>query len=245
MTPNPEPGTQNPEREAPNAEYTLVCFALPEEAAPFRRRAAGRSELEILVTGVGARNAERATRGALEMKRPQLVLTCGYAGGLDPALVSGQVVFACDGPAALKASLQQAGAREVRFHCAERIITTAAEKRALRAATGAEAVEMESGVIHGICRERGIPCATVRVILDTAEEDLPLDFNQVMTEDQRLDGAKLAAAILKSPSRIPGLLRLRKQSRFAGAELARVLEAALGRGEKRPAELLPPALWSG
>ena len=54
-------------------------------------------------------------------------------------------------------------------------------------------------------------------------------MSQVMTEEQRLDGARLAVAILKSPFRIPALLRLRKQTRFAGERLAEVLERLLGR----------------
>jgi adenosylhomocysteine nucleosidase len=220
--------TRHAEFKTRKPERVLVCFALPEEAASFRRQLTGEVGLEILVTGMGARNAAQRTRAALEGNRPELVLTCGYAGGLDPALATGQVVFACDGPPALRARLQRAGAREVRFHCAARIVATAAEKWSLRLATGADAGEMESEAIHRLCQERGIPCATVRVISDTAEEDLPLDFNQVLTPDQRLDGPRLAAAILKAPSRIPGLLRLRKQTRLAGNALGQALAQILG-----------------
>ncbi len=227
MKQNSEPGTRDAELETRNSELILVCFALPEEAAPFRRRTTDHPEIEILITGVGRRNAERSLLGMLAANTPRLIFTCGYAGGLDPALTTGQVVFAGDAPSDVQNRLRAAGACEGRFHCAERILAAAADKRALRAASGADAVEMESGVIANVCRERGIPCLTVRVILDEAEADLPLDFNLMMTQDQRMDGARLASAILKSPGRIPALLRLRKQARFAGEELARALEKAL------------------
>ena len=37
--------------------HLLVCFALKEEAAPFRKIAAGKSGVAILITGIGRQNA--------------------------------------------------------------------------------------------------------------------------------------------------------------------------------------------
>ena len=210
---------------------TLVCFAVKEEAGPFKRLARGRPEVALLLTGIGSRNAEKAIRAALTRARPGRVITAGFAGGLRPELASGTVAFSVEGNPELSRALEAAGATTAKFHFVERVASTAAEKQRLREQTGADAVEMESQVIAAICREQGISCATVRVILDAANEDLPLDFNELMTEGKELDGRKLALAVLKEPGKISGLMRLQKQSQSAARRLAAVLgHVLLARG---------------
>jgi adenosylhomocysteine nucleosidase len=209
------------------AKVILVCFAVKEEAAFFQKTSAARSGVRVLLTGIGRRNAERSIRTALEQDRPKLVVSSGFAGGLRPGLKSGAIVYATDPDTEIERALASEGAQSVRFHCAERVAAAAAEKRALWQETGADAVEMESDVIRALCREKGIPTATVRVILDAVEEDLPLDFDQLMTSDQRLSGRKMALALVKSPVKIPALLQLRKQSRDAAKRLAEALTKLL------------------
>src|SRR5450755_2038522 len=94
----------------------LICFALKEEAAPFRKIAVGKTGITILLTGIGRQNAEKSLREFLAggasvpasrlqdasiaqarlagtLAPPDLVLTCGFAGGLNPDLKLGEVVF--------------------------------------------------------------------------------------------------------------------------------------------------------
>ncbi len=186
-----------------------------------------RTEIEILVTGMGAKNAEQRFREGLARWQPGLVLTCGFAGGLNPDLRPNAVVFAADDEFPLTPRLLSAGAVPISFHCSPRIVPTAAEKATLRQRTGTDAVEMESAAIRRVCRERQIPSATVRVISDTATEDLPLDFNQFTKPDLRLDYGKLAFAVLRSPKKLGALLNLQGRTRQAAEQLAGVLTAAL------------------
>ena len=159
----------------------------------------------------------------LATNSPDLVLTCGFAGGLNPDLKLGEVVFEARKvqKSAVQSQLLAAGAKPVKFFCADRIATTVAEKKKLRDETGADAVEMESAAIHAVCAEQRIPCATVRVISDTANEDLPLDFNALAKPDKNLDFGKLAWAIAKSPGKIGALMELQKKTKFAAEQLAR------------------------
>jgi len=224
---------------------TLICFALKEEVAPFRKIAAGKSGISILIVGIGRQNAEKSVRSFLATNSPDLVLTCGFAGGLNPDLKLGDVVFEIHfgssrgneaqtqientleppyvGCYEIKETLIAAGAKPAKIFCADRIATTVAEKKKLREGTGADAVEMESAAIHAVCAEKHIPCATVRVISDTAGEDLPLDFNALSKPDKNLDYGKLFLTIAKSPGKIGALMELRKKTKFAADRLAEVL----------------------
>ena len=206
---------------------TLVCFALEVEAVPFRKRALKTPGVAILVTGIGPRNAENSLRRFLENTRPEQVLTCGFAGGLNPELKSGEVVF-MTASAPLEARLLAAGAQPATFYSAPRIATTVAEKRQLREQTGADVVEMESGAILAVCHESQIPCALARAISDTAHEDLPLDFNLLSKPDLSLDSGKLAWAIAKAPWKIAALIQLQKKTSRAARQLADMLVKVLG-----------------
>ncbi|HVU07604.1 MAG TPA: hypothetical protein VHG89_03575 [Verrucomicrobiae bacterium] len=235
-----------PASRAEGVDLKFICFALKEEAAPFRKIAAGKPGISVLIVGIGRQNAEKSVRGFLDSCRsradetqikeklktphvvsyqPNLVLTCGLAGGLNPDLKIGDVVFEVQSQESrVQSRLLAAGAKPATFFCADRIATTVAEKKQLREQTGADAVEMESATIHAVCAEKKIPCATVRVISDTAHEDLPLDFNALARPDKNLDFGKLFLAIAKSPGKIPALMKLQKQTKFAAQQLAAVLE---------------------
>ena len=178
---------------------------------------------------MGAAAAERATNEKLAARDWRMVLTCGFAGGLNPALPIGAVLCEADENFPLHQALLGAGALAGRFHCAERVAVTAYEKATLRERTGADAVEMESGIIRRLCRERGIPSATVRVISDTAQEDLPLDFNALMKPNGKLSLGRLARDVLRRPRELPALMALGRQTKLAARNLAVVLRAALTR----------------
>jgi adenosylhomocysteine nucleosidase len=206
----------------------LVCFAVSQEAKPFRDWARGRKDIEIVVTGMGARNAERTIHTALEKFSPAKVFTCGFAGALNPTLSIGDVVFdlSTTSPKTMP-RLIVFGIIPVTFHCSKTVAVTAAAKAQLLKDTGADAVEMESQIIQKACAARKVPCVTLRAISDTAAEDLPLDFNVLLDDEEQLNPSKLMLAILRAPHKIPALMRLGRNSAHAARELSGALVALL------------------
>lgn len=234
---------------------TLLFFAVPEEARPFIHRweqvhgiaAAGvrgpglaawilePSRLEVHVTGMGSRNARRTAAAVLEGRDVAALITAGFAGGLDPALRRGTVIYDADPGVSEAEAWRSAGARPGRFVEVSRVAVTPADKLRIRTETGADAVEMESSTLRSLARERGIPSATVRVISDAADEALPLDFNALMTTEHRLHFGKLAWAVVRSPASIPRLLAFQRNVTAAAAALAQVLVPERMRDEGREA----------
>jgi adenosylhomocysteine nucleosidase len=219
---------------SPSLSLTLLCFALPVEAAAFQKRLAvwrerstgGDAGFEILFTGVGRHQAERTLVRALETRAPARVLSCGFAGALNPALAVGDVGFET-GDAAFGAALRAAGAKPIRFLTVNRVVVSAAEKAALRRASGADAAEMESAALEELCRARGFAFAVVRAISDAANEDLPLDFNRLVRADGSVNYGALLGALARRPASVVGLLRLQRQCRLASERLAAVLASVL------------------
>jgi nucleoside phosphorylase len=216
-----ERGTVN--AEPGGSAQILVCFAVREEAKYFQSAGAD----SVLITGIGPRNAEQAFQSAITQHKPSLVLTCGFAGGLNPELQRGEVVFDATDADSLLIPLQRAGARQAKFHCADLVAVTASDKKLLRQQTNADVVEMESGIIRQRCHEAGISAATIRIVSDDAATDLPLNFNELAKPNGNISYAKLSLALLGSPGKIPRLIQFQKEldecSRRLGALLAEVI----------------------
>jgi adenosylhomocysteine nucleosidase len=211
----------------------LVCFAVEEEMKFFAPHRSGGDEcqlattFQVWLTGIGRKNAAENARKAIARMRPERVITAGFAGGLNPELKFGTVVYEQDFDAGFGRELEDLGAVPAKFHCHRRVAISAEEKAALWRETGADAVEMESSVIRTVCREFHIPSATIRVISDDATQDLPLDFNALMTSEDRINYLKLLGAVLSRPGRIPKLIEFQQQTLGAARKLGAVLEELL------------------
>jgi nucleoside phosphorylase len=207
----------------PSVPHTLVCFAVKEEGKFFKPP----PNVRVLYTGMGRNNAFHKLDAYLAKETPSGVISSGFAGGLNPVLELGAIVYDMDEGSPWEKGLLASKAKLARFECANRVSCTADEKYKLWQATGMDAVEMESDTIRQVCLRKNIPSATIRVISDSAHQDLPLDFNRIMTPDNRIDFAKLTARLLLKPRLIAQLLRFQGQTVTAAQSLGGFLEALL------------------
>lgn len=202
---------------------------------------------------MGGRRAASAAESILDAHRPDVLIMAGVAGALDPDLAVGEVLVAdwvavealgvAPLVSTLGATVAFATVRRRMILSLDRVVVSARDKRALRAlrfpvdesgqtATprtdegfcSPAAVDMETAAVARLCNSRGVDWGAVRAISDTASESLPLDFNALRMADGDLPLARVAAAALRRPSSIPGLLRLGRNTSVAATALANVIE---------------------
>ena len=168
------------------------------------------------------------------------LVSFGTAGGLKPGMAPGTLVLAtaaimADGtrlavdPAwhgRLWAGIQSLSpVTEAIAALAEPLLDPAAKAARLRA-TGAAAVDMESGEVGRCAAAAGIPFLVVRAVADPAERAIPPWVMQAVTVDGRTRVRPVLAQIVRNPAVVPALVRLAGDARRAMRSLSRVAALA-------------------
>jgi hopanoid-associated phosphorylase len=166
------------------------------------------------------------------------IMSFGVAGGLNPALRSGDVVVATEivtaerrwtATAALTENLEALPVRRGRRPAVvpgvlagvEEVVVGQLGKAALRATTGADAVDMESHIAARYAEDNGLPFAAVRVISDPAHRALPALTMNAIRPDGNVDMWKVMRSIARDPRSIPHLIS-------TGRDFSRALRSLRG-----------------
>jgi len=96
---------------------------------------------------------------------------------------------------------------------------TKTEKCQLREQTGADVVEMEAAGVAAYARDHHIPFYAVRIVTDTATENLPMDFNLMRDDHGRFSRRRILAHAVRHPSLFPKLIDFNRRTRRASAVL--------------------------
>ena len=228
----------------------LVTFAVEAEFAPWRalrqfvKRSDGTAEfysaqiggaeVNILLTGVGGKSAWLETTKTVWGGDVDICVSSGLAGALHPEYRPGDILAAKEVQAvgwkrvvASDANLVQLaiayGAQGVAsFYSVDRVIGLASEKWALGRV--ADAVEMESGEVLYEASAFGARVIAIRGISDAVDEDLPLDFNKVVTSSGEVSIPRVLGEVVRHPMSTPALVRFGKQSRMAAENLGAFLD---------------------
>lgn len=206
----------------------------PLRVCPFR--AFGRAGVRLGPVGPGATLlADRWERLADGLPAP-LVISAGLCGALDPALVAGDLVvpdtvitlsgerLAVSAPAREGLVARAGGrARPGALVTSVEPIATSAAKAALRAATGASAVDMESAAILRRAATAGWPALVVRGVSDDATRGVPAALSRLVTAEGRLRGGRALALALMRPQTVGPAVALHRGSLRALDAVARAL----------------------
>lgn len=201
----------------------------------YRARRHGR-DVVAAPLGVGPAVARRTTTALLDRLGPGVehVVVSGIAGGLDPAATVGTVLVP-------EVVIDLENGREVRpARLGPRrpagTVATAAElivdRRRLDGllARGVIALDMETAGVGEVCEERGVPWTAFRAVSDRPDDGL-VDGSvfSLLNEDGTADVRGGIRFVLSHPGRLPGLVRLaRDSSRGCGLAARAAVEALPG-----------------
>jgi adenosylhomocysteine nucleosidase len=198
----------------------------------------GAGDAAVLASGIETEIARGAKR----------VLSFGTAGGLAPSMdyAAGDIFIGCwakydsqrflcdpDWRDSLLEALEHDGLPPLAnppaavVTCSPTTVSTAAAKVALRASTGADAVDMESFIAAKAAAAHGLPFAILRAITDPADFTLPPAAADALTSAGGINILGVLESLRSNPAQFPELAQLGGYSTLAFNNLAKAL-AILG-----------------
>lgn len=214
------------------------------------RSEAGAREITALVTGMGTQSAAKAMdlmmRLADQDQHFDICISSGLAGALEETLSPGDIIA----PQVLLSENRFADLQSERLNVdpelrqqaidggartadclltVDRVLVKQSHKRSC--ASRAQSVDMESFEIVKEACAWGARCVVVRAISDSAQEDLPINFNLTVSKKNQVSVAKVMLQLAKNPLVLPALLRFGRQSQKAAGALAAFLEGYIQRLE--------------
>jgi nucleoside phosphorylase len=180
----------------------------------------------LVCGGIGSEAARRAAEAIISLYHPSLVISAGFAGGLDATLQTGHTLTPRHVIDAGDSSRTDCGIGEgvlVSFET----VADAEQKAKLARAYGAHAVDMEAAAVARSAEEHGVKFLACKVVSDTSETRLP-PIARFVGSDGRFHAIKFLAHVAVRPWLWGSVQKLARDSTIAAMKLCEVLESASG-----------------
>ncbi|MCM2357426.1 MAG: 5'-methylthioadenosine/S-adenosylhomocysteine nucleosidase [Geobacteraceae bacterium] len=218
---------------------------------PFYRFTFAGKDACLIESGIGAARAARAALALVDAMAPDLVINFGFAGAVLAGPAVGDIVVADrlrffrerlfreqpglspELTAKLAAMLEQrCQGRSFSIHrgtfiTAGEIVGKRMVAGLLPAGTATPVLEMESAAVARVAYDRNVQLTAIRGISDGADEELDFSIADFTDEEMRIRIWKVLRTLARKPRIIPQLMRLEKNSRIAGENLATAVLAII------------------
>ena len=234
-----------------------VAFALAEEAGGLVDRLTGvnsvkasgfivrtgmldRVDVCVVETGVGGKLARRAVPAVLRAHKPKWLISAGFAGGLTDEVRRGELVLpysivaedqpeiVLDHQTTIAALPTKTKLHRGRLLSVDKIVRLPDDKRELGKRCQALAVDMETYAIALATQKYATSLLAVRVISDQVTDEISADIAHIGQQTTRVGRIGAAfGSLVRRPSSVKDMFRLREQALIASDSLADFLVAAI------------------
>ncbi len=198
----------------------------------------GGQRIVLVASGMGRGRTRHAATTLVEGFSPSTLLSTGLAGALQPDLRPGEIILGeqildqtssdpCplpSSPLLLRLARETAEALEIPYRqgtllTSARILIEPEEKRGA-GRSGALAADLESAAVAQIAFQARLPFLAIRVVSDTSDQRLGMDFNRLTGRKGEVSPLKVLLTLLACPKVGPSLWRLKETSGAALRALA-------------------------
>jgi len=214
-----------------------VVFAIEFESAGFRARLERRLCVSVLTLGVMGKRAAPALEKLIQQHRPEIIVSAGFSGALQPGLPVGTIVLAenFSDPGLLKSLVVPHSFRVGRIFTADDILETAAQKTAIGQATGALAGDLETSHLYEVCIRNSVKMLSVRSISDAIDQSIPIPSSVLLDpESGRANPKAIFQYLFRNPSKAQDFARLLRDAKTAQQTLASGIQQILPSLLRRP-----------
>jgi adenosylhomocysteine nucleosidase len=219
---------------------------------PLYRFTVAGNHCSLIESGMGPGRAQRAAEALIESIHPDLLISFGFCGAVMPGLSAGDLAVArrsilyredtissgnsIELPASSKAMrimgtiCEKSDCKVVQsdFITSEIILNKKELRDILPIDIANPVLDMETWAVARIAGQGGIPILAIRAVSDSAEEELEFSLDQFVDSEMNIRIGRILRAIARKPRIIPQLLRLAKNAKIAGRNLAVALDGLLG-----------------